>query len=418
MTADMTPEKRNALQAQMNEKSRLCQQYLAQGDPQKSLDIATEVWTQHQIAGARADMALALLRLNRFDESEAIYVECIANSPNDPNLWDGLTEVLHSNNKVEKAREAGVRALDIKDAQTKDRAAHELGELKPFNREKAQENIISFSLFGANPRYCESAILNVVEAKKHLPEWLCRFYVDDSVPADVITRLRMAGGDIRLVDERLREISPLMWRFDVLSDPSVNRYLLRDADSVISEKEAAAVNVWLLSGKHFHAMRDYYSHTEPLLAGMWAGCGGVFKDIIADMKAFIASGNYLGARVVDQHFLRFCVWPTAKKSLLMHDSFFGWAGGIPFPGKFDIPWFAGGQFHVGANLSSAFIGSQTPIQQGELVWHLVNQNGDEQLSYKVDIVNGQWRSDIPGYLVKKVKESGWLIKIKSISDQV
>ena len=73
---------------------------------------------------------------------------------------------------------------------------------------------------------------------------------------------------------------------------------------------------------------------------------------------------------------------------------------------------------MGANLSSAFIGSQTPIQQGELVWHLVNQNGDEQLSYKVDIVNGQWRSDIPGYLVKKVKESGWLIKIKSISDQV
>ncbi|MER8055554.1 tetratricopeptide repeat protein, partial [Acinetobacter pittii] len=45
-----------------------------------------------------------------------------------------------------------------------------------------QENIIAFSLFGANPRYCETSILNTKLAQEIYPEWTCRFYVDESVP--------------------------------------------------------------------------------------------------------------------------------------------------------------------------------------------------------------------------------------------
>ena len=168
-------------------------------------------------------------------------------------------------------------------------------------------------------------------------------------------------------------------------------------------------------------MRDFFSHSELLLAGMWGGSGGVFKDIIADMIEFIATGNFLGDRVVDQHFLRFCVWPTVRQSVIMHDSFFSWRGGIPFPGEFDIPWFGGPQFHIGANLGSVHISSQVPEQYQELVWHIVDKEGNEQLAYKASVINGVWKSELPGYIAKRVQENGWLIKVKlfmSVPDDI
>ena len=68
-------------------------------------------------------------------------------------------------------------------------------------------------------------------------------------------------------------------RFLVSDDPDVGYFLVRDCDSVVSAREAAAVAKWLGSGLPFHAMRDYYTHTDPLLAGMWGGIAGVFPDI-------------------------------------------------------------------------------------------------------------------------------------------
>lgn len=59
-----------------------------------------------------------------------------------------------------------------------------------------QENIIAFSLFGANPRYCETSILNTKLAQEIYPEWTCRFYVDESVPELVQQRLQANGAQV------------------------------------------------------------------------------------------------------------------------------------------------------------------------------------------------------------------------------
>jgi hypothetical protein len=45
----------------------------------------------------------------------------------------------------------------------------------------------------------------------------------------------------------------------------------RDAGSVINMKEPAAVDARLDSDRHFHVPRDYYSHKDLMLAGMWSG---------------------------------------------------------------------------------------------------------------------------------------------------
>jgi hypothetical protein len=122
----------------------------------------------------------------------------------------------------------------------------------------------------------------------------------------------------------------LLWRFDVIADPAVKRFLIRDADSLLCVKERVAVDAWLQSRYHFHAMRDWYSHTDLLLAGMWGGVGGILPPPAALMQAYTAwrvENDH-----VDQDVLSETVWPTIRRDVLIHDSIFtGCLGSVPFP---------------------------------------------------------------------------------------
>ena len=52
------------------------------------------------------------------------------------------------------------------------------------------KNVISYCLWGDNQFYVDGAIFNVQLAKKFYPEWVCRFYVEEStVPKESVQRL-------------------------------------------------------------------------------------------------------------------------------------------------------------------------------------------------------------------------------------
>jgi tetratricopeptide (TPR) repeat protein len=356
------------------------------------------------------DQALCHLRLKNYAQAREGFAKAAALSPDNTNLWDGLTETCGALGLPDEVRQYGVRALAIKDAQTQGQSGQALpAELPAFSNDRTR-NAIAFSLFGDNPKYCETAVMNVHQAELLMPQWHCRFYVDASVPEHVLQRLRDAGATVLLVSEQDQaELSGLMWRFLVMEDPSVDRFLLRDADSLISTREAAAVDAWLQSGKWFHLMRDYYTHTELLLAGMWAGCTGVFKNLRAEMVAFIRDGKYLGQRVVDQHFLRAVIWPTVRQSLLSHDSVFGFYEGQDFPAH--APHGLGDDFHVGCNLSSSSIGNQTALPDGaRLSWILKNEQGEVVCSYATPVRAGHWSADLPMPYIDNIKAGTWHVE--------
>jgi hypothetical protein len=131
-------------------------------------------------------------------------------------------------------------------------------------------------------------------------------------------------------------------RFHVADDPEVARYLVRDCDSLVNAREAAAVSVWLESGKPFHVMRDWWTHTDPILAGMWGGVGGVLPPIAPLIESYrskeIETPNW------DQWFLRDRIWPSIRSSALVHDRLFASQGSLPFPGTQPF-----GNLHVGQN---------------------------------------------------------------------
>lgn len=218
------------------------------------------------------------------------------------------------------------------------------------------KNIIAFSLWGSNERYMSGALRNCELARALYPNWQCRFYADDTVPERLLSVLGAQGADVRKMPKRLRPYDGLFWRFHVASDTKIDRFLIRDCDSVINVKERVAVDEWLTSGKHFHVMRDYYTHTDLVMAGMWGGVTGVIEDIEQMINEYL--GNHIQSRIMDQSFLNECLWSIMKQSVLVHDSCFETEYSVDFPPYCALPKGR----HIGQD-EYTFVNSQQNLQQ-------------------------------------------------------
>ena len=65
-----------------------------------------------------------------------------------------------------------------------------------------------------------------------------------------------------------RRLFPMTWRFLPLMDPTVDRMLSRDMDSVITVREVAAVDQWHnKSNATFHLMHDHPDHCSSYFLG-------------------------------------------------------------------------------------------------------------------------------------------------------
>lgn len=244
------------------------------------------------------------------------------------NALDGLSHAYYFLDNRQKSSEYGSEALYYRHNQIlKDTELPILTQVVPRQGKK----IISFSLFGGNnPKYIESAVLNTELVQDIYPDWTCRFYIDESIPNSVIKRLSDNGAEIFTCHKDLHHIPKTMWRFLPLIDPSVSHVIFRDADSVISPREAAAVKEWLASGKYFHTLRDHGSHTDLVQAGMWGATCGILPNIIDLMDDFVQKGN-LDKRFADQHFLARYLWKYIIQSLYATDSVFDFLDSHPFP---------------------------------------------------------------------------------------
>lgn len=279
---------------------------------------------------ALLNAAVALKRMGRNAESVTRFEAVVQREPDNAVAWDGLAAAYAQLKDYARAAEAGTRALTLKDAKT----AHIQGaglELHLPERSPPGRGVISFSLFGAGPRYLRGALRNALLVEDIYPGWCCRFHVDGSVPLELVEALASLGAELVRERDGAQLQEKLAWRFKAAEDPAVERFLIRDVDSVIGLREAAAVQLWIDSGRAFHVMRDWWSHTDPILAGMWGGVGGalpgVFGRACAYRPAVMTTPN------VDQWFLRDEVWPLIRKHVLAHDRCFRALDAAPFPGE-------------------------------------------------------------------------------------
>ena len=187
-----------------------------------------------------------------------------------------------------------------------------------------KKKIISFSLWGSEPFYCEGAVNNAHLWKYSLPDWVCRFYIDCTVPRDIVDKLKQEGAEI-VIKDQVEDVLGMFWRFDPMMDDTVERFIVRDTDCLPSAREVDAIREWEYSDKPFHTIRDNAAHGATILGGMWGaipGCISNFKKLVDGFLSSVqetssqhSKRKYHGA---DQIFLHNFVWPLIKNNHLAH----------------------------------------------------------------------------------------------------
>lgn len=176
------------------------------------------------------------------------------------------------------------------------------------------KKIIAFSLWGKELKYTIGAVKNSQLASTIYPGWICRFYVGDDVPEDIIKQLESNSEVVRMSGSDCNWTSTY-WRFLPAGESDVEVMISRDTDSRLNLREKSAVDEWLASNKNFHIMRDHPWHGIEILAGMWGVKGGYLTNI----EEMMNNHNKTFDKQSDQTFLKTLVYPRVRESLMVHD---------------------------------------------------------------------------------------------------
>jgi tetratricopeptide (TPR) repeat protein len=212
----------------------------------------------------------AVMRLRQRKVLAAVedFQEVVRQRPQSINVYDGLANAYYLLGRRSEAKAAGEKALMLKaQGGAAPSVAIEWPADSPqaWDEQRGERDVVAFSLWGNNPRYLRGAMRNLQMVPQVYPGWQCRFYIDETVPAEFGEVVQAQGGEVVLESAADSLRQKLCWRFQVANDLGVRRFLVRDADAVVSGREAAAVAAWLASDRWFHIMRDCWTHTDLIL---------------------------------------------------------------------------------------------------------------------------------------------------------
>ena len=267
-------------------------------------------------------------------------------------------------------------------------------------------NVLSFSLFGNDPLYCETAILNARALPEVYPDWQMRVYHDETVPEHVLQRLR--AHQVQLFDVRTIGIAHwpgTFWRFHACTDAHIARVQFRDADSIISVREAQWVSAWETSKLPFHVLRDWYSHTDLILAGLWGAHAPLLAHMGIWVEEHLKATPTLHPTHADQQFLAQIVWPKIAPYCLTHDT----AHELAFATPIDSP-------RPGAHSSDALGGFKAkhlsvtvPEQVTQYLVTLTDEQQRVVMQYQRSATNGTDEFHIPTEYYQHVESGLWKI---------
>jgi len=183
------------------------------------------------------------------------------------------------------------------------------------------------SLYGTNPRYTWGVIRNAQLVPVYLPDWRLRVYVtadtapqsELAVPPRVLKKLRLLDVQIAKVSTK-STIMPRNWRLLAAIDQTLDYFLVRDADSRLSKREAAAVRDWLSASKKnmVYCIRDHPKHSEQAIVdGLWGGRPPLLsQQLHSHLRLALRTETANDERNV----LNDALWPAVADSAYCHDS--------------------------------------------------------------------------------------------------
>jgi hypothetical protein len=180
------------------------------------------------------------------------------------------------------------------------------------------KKLITFSLWGSNPKYCQGAIKNAELRSSFYPEWKARFYAHKDVPAHYINALNNVEGTEVIVESRKPDWTAMFWRFEAISEPDINIMISRDCDSRLNSREMHAVHEFEKSDALFHIMRDHPHHGFNVLGGMF----GIKKGLADNMKDLCDQFDQRNCYGTDYKFFDQFIQNISATDIMVHDPFF------------------------------------------------------------------------------------------------
>lgn len=174
--------------------------------------------------------------------------------------------------------------------------------------------VISYSLYNKRQKDVLNAVINCMLAEKVYPGWICRFYIDNTIPPE-IEKVLLTFSNVEIIKmEDHKGSEAMLWRFFPCSDDNVEVMISRDADSWLNEREKVCVDEWLTSDKSFHIIRDHCYHSQKMMGGMWGAKKGAASDMRDLAEKFMKDNTY------DQGFLAEFIYPRAVHDSMIHTS--------------------------------------------------------------------------------------------------
>ena len=182
--------------------------------------------------------------------------------------------------------------------------------------------VISFSIWGNNPKYLVGLRRNLELMRDVYPGWMAAIYWGNDIAEEVRFEILHQFDDLHKLSiiHQSADWRNMFHRFRVLDDlPEADLFISRDCDSRLTHREAAAVNEWVGGDAGFHTTHDHYHHSVPMLGGMWGMKRGAMPGFTEQLNDWVNNcGSYWQ---VDQEFLTQRIWPVARHDVLNHADF-------------------------------------------------------------------------------------------------
>lgn len=181
------------------------------------------------------------------------------------------------------------------------------------------DKIISFCLWGASECYNYLMLENVLLAQRIYPGWVCYIFYNETCMPKIIDALQKQP-NVRLIfmSDKTSKASNMFWRF-IPCFESDSIVLVRDCDSVLNERERAAVQEFEDSSCNFHIMRDSVYHKQKIMGGMWGCRNGVLRPLYGQFHDFMNGVSFADdKRNLDQQWLDIYVYPLIQHTSMVH----------------------------------------------------------------------------------------------------
>ena len=246
------------------------------------------------------------------------------------------------------------------------------------------KQVISYSLYGKQPRFMVGAVKNAQLAQVFFPGFTVRFYVGNSVPTWVRSTLDLFPNVEQIqVDER-EDSTARLWRFRAILDSEVDVVLSRDADARLSYREVLAHQEFLDSQFDFHIIRDHPTgHGYLISAGMFA-CKNKSMGFFGKLWSETPMRD---TYMQDQEFLSSQIYPQIAGNCLVHDPYYNYQPSHPSRKTMIPRKKINTVCHIGAALDENDVFVYTPDREMSFaesghVKYIYDWGTDESLNYR------------------------------------